>query len=147
MGDELSPFGASEPAAFGAEGDSAISFDLLAASLRSDASELGTFVNVLGAKLLDALPENVTCEKERKRFRGTGDKIVKIEVTLGDLRFELDDSGKRVETRISHVVRGMRLKSDTVPVEKWIEELSRKLAEVAEESTKSRDAIAGLLLS
>jgi hypothetical protein len=142
MGDDLVP-------AADASSDPDLSFDLLAASLRADASELGTFVTVLGAKLVDALPDHVVCERERKRFlgKGTPDRIIKIEVTLDDLRFELDDSGKLLETRISHVVRGMRLKSDDVAIDEWIERLSRKLAETAERSAKSRDAIAGLLLS
>lgn len=141
MGDELVPGGA--------ESDPAISFDLLAASLRADASELGTFVTVLGGKLLDALPENTVCERERKRRLGRGgdERITRIEVSLDDLRFELDDSGKRLETRISHVVRGMRLKSDDVRLDEWIERLSRQLAATAERSAKSREAIEGLLLS
>jgi hypothetical protein len=124
--------------------DAGVGFDMLAASLRADASELGTFINVLASKLQSALPDHVTCEREHKRFRDT-DRITKIEVTLDELRFELEDAKGRLETRISHVVRGMKLKSDEVALDQWIERLSRKLAEAAERSAKSRDAIAGLL--
>jgi hypothetical protein len=118
-----------------------IGFDMLAASLRADASELGSFLTVLGRKLLDALPGQVTCERERKRFRET-DRVKRIEVTLDDQRFELAEGGA---ASISHVVRGMRLRSDEVGLDEWIEQLSRKLAEVAAKSAKSREAIANLL--
>jgi hypothetical protein len=132
-----------EPGA-GGTGDEGVGFDMLAASLRSDATELGSFLNVLGAKLLDALPDQVTCVREKKRFRGS-DRISRVEVTLGDLRFEVEEGSARPTAMISHVVRGMRLRSDEVPLDEWIESLSRKLAEVAATSAKSRDAISGLL--
>lgn len=137
------------PAADGAGGlseDEGIGFDMLAASLRADASELGTFLNVLGRKLLDALPGQVSCVREKKRFRET-DRIRKIEVSLEDLRFQLEDAGGRLVAMISHVVRGISLKNEEVGLDEWIETLSRKLADAAARSAKSRDAIAGLLTS
>ncbi len=131
-------------AALPEEDPAGIGFDMLAASLRADASELGTFLNVLGHKLLDALPGQVTCVREKKRFRDT-DRIRKIEVNLEDRRFELEEAGGRLVAMVSHVVRGMRLKSDEVGIDEWIDSLSRKLAEAAARSAKSRDAIASLL--
>jgi hypothetical protein len=131
-------FSAPEPA------DEAIGFDMLAASLRADTSEMGTFLNVLGRKLVDALPEQVRLERERKRFRET-DRIRKIEVTLEDYQFDLEEVNGRPVSTISHVVRGMRLKSDEVGLDVWIDTLSRQLAAAAARSAKSRDAIAGLL--
>jgi hypothetical protein len=127
-----------------AEDPAGIGFDMLAASIRADASDLTSFVTVLGRKLLDALPGQVICERERKRFRES-DRIKRIEVTLDDQRFEMEERGALPVARVSHVVRGMKLRSDDVPVDEWIERLSRKLAEVAAKSAKTRDAIAGLL--
>jgi hypothetical protein len=122
-----------------------IGFDMLAASIRADASDLASFITVLGRKLFDALPGQVVCESERKRFGRGPDRIKRVEVTLDDQRFEMEEGGAVPVARISHVVRGMRLRSDDVPVDEWIERLSRKLAEVAAKSAKTRDAIAGLL--
>lgn len=133
MSEDLPEPAASDPAGIG--------FDMLAASIRADASELGSFLTVLGHKLLDALPGQVTCERERRRFRET-DRVKRIEVTLDDLRFELAEGRTAL---ISHVVRGMRLRSDEVELDEWIERLSRKLAEFAAKSAKSREAIASLL--
>lgn len=127
-----------------ADDPAGIGFDMLAASIRADASELASFLTVLGRKLLDALPGQVILERERKRFRET-DRIRRIEVTLDDQRFEMEEAGAVPVARISHVVRGMRLRSDDVQLDEWIEQLSRKLAEVAAKSARSRDAIAGLL--
>jgi hypothetical protein len=124
--------------------DAGLGFDMLAASIRADAAELGTFLNVLGRKLLSALPGQVNCIHEKKRFRES-DKVRRIELSLEDLRFEIEDAGGRLVAMVSHVVRGMRLRSDEVPLDVWIEQLSRKLAEAAANSAKSRDAIASLL--
>jgi hypothetical protein len=128
-----------------ADDPAGIGFDMLAASIRADASDMGSFVTVLGRKLLDALPGQVVCENERKRFGRGSDRIKRIEVSLDDQRFEMEEGGAVPVARISHVVRGMKLRSDDVPVDEWIERLSRKLAEVAAKSAKTRDAIAGLL--
>ncbi|HEV2361451.1 MAG TPA: hypothetical protein VGS21_07100 [Acidimicrobiales bacterium] len=125
-------------------GSDGLGFDMLAASLRADASESKTFLNVLGNKLLAALPSQVTLEHERKRFRET-DRVLKIEVTLEELEFRLEEAGGRIVAMISHVVRGMRLRSDEVGVDEWIDRLSRKLAEAAASSARARDAISGLL--
>lgn len=132
-----------EPAT-GSEDPGGLGFDMLAASIRADAAELGTFLNVLGRKLLDALPGQVTLMHEKKRFRES-EKVRRIELSLEDLRFELEDAGGRLVAMVSHVVRGMRLRSDELPLDEWIEQLSRKLAAAAQASAKSRDAIAGLL--
>jgi hypothetical protein len=139
-----------EPAAAGgapaspSPDDAGLGFDMLAASIRADASELGSFLNVLGRKLIDALPGQVTLVREKKRFRES-EKIQRIELSLEDLRFEIEDGGGRLVAMVSHIVRGMRLRSDEVPLDAWIDQLSKKLAEAAANSAKSRDAIAGLL--
>jgi hypothetical protein len=124
--------------------DAGPGFDMLAASIRADASELGTFLTVLGRKLADALPGQVECIREKKRFRES-DKVIRIELTLDDQRFEVEEGKGSPVATISHVVRGMRLRSDDVALDEWIERLSLKLAEVAEKSAKSRDAISNLL--
>ena len=47
----------------------ASNFDLLAASLRADAADLKTFMEVLATKLSDALPNMVRVEREGGLFR------------------------------------------------------------------------------
>ena len=136
---DITPFtgGADDPG-------SGLGFDMLAASLRADASDLGTFLNVLGRKLAGALPDQVEVEHERKRFRES-EAIRKIVVTLEDLSFELEKANGRFVAMVSHVVRGMRLKSDEVGVDEWIDRLSEQLAKSAERNARSRAAIEGLL--
>ncbi len=136
---DLTPFGqgADDP-------DSGLGFDMLAASIRADASDVGSFLNVLGRKLAGALPEQVELEHERKRFRET-DAVSRVVVTLEDLRFELEKANGRFVAMISHVVRGMRLKSDEVGVDEWIDRLSQQLAKAAEKSSRARAAIEGML--
>jgi hypothetical protein len=136
----------SDAASLPGEEDGILGFDLLAASLRADAGDLGTFLEVLGHKLTDALPDLVHLDYEQKRFhKSAGGRIKRIEVTLDELRFEIDAGAGKILATITHVVRGMRLKSDEVSVDEWVESLSTKLAEVAKKSAKAREAVGRLL--
>ena len=66
----------------------ALSFDLVAAALRSDSADVAVYVRVLTDSLGDALPEGVvTVERDRTvsdRMRGRPGEVAKITVRLGD---------------------------------------------------------------
>jgi hypothetical protein len=126
--------------------DGPTSFDLLSSSLRADSGDVGIFLQVLGKKLADALPDQVRVEFEQKRFRKSGEKIRQITVTLDELEFEIQAGGSRILATINHVVRGVRLKSEQVGVDDWIEALSKRLADAAEKSSRAREAVSRLLL-
>ena len=125
--------------------DPALSFDLLAAALRSDMRDLEVFLEVLAAKLTDALPGAATVEHEGGLF--SKKRIRRLQVQLGEHRYELARAGRGVEARHSHSVRGITLKTEELVVERWIEELSRHLAEHARSSEQAREALGRLLRS
>lgn len=119
-------------------------FDTLAAMVRADAGELGTFVTVLGTKLADALPGHVRCETGRHRLRSTSD-IRRIEVTLDDRVYILARTNRGFEASIGHVVRGISLRNDDVELGEWIDALRSHLADTASRSASARSALAQLL--
>ena len=115
----------------------------MAASLRADARDLELFLEVLAAKLLGALPGNVGVEHEGGLFSRR--RVKRLQVQLGEHRYELARTGGGLEGRHSHAVRGITLKTEVLAIEDWIDGLSRHLAEHASGSEKAREAIGRLL--
>jgi hypothetical protein len=122
-------------------------FDLVAASLRTDATDSRGFVEALAVRLEGALPTQTRVKRRSKRFL-SGEKVVRsIEVDAGENRYTIavDDRGA-MEARRSAAVRGIVLKNDPLPVEEWIDGLARDLAEQAHASEAGRVALERLLL-
>jgi hypothetical protein len=118
--------------------------DLLAASLRADAGDVDAFVEALAVKLEAALPGQVEVER-RGGLLGGRKRVRRIEVTLGDQRYELEAERGRVTCRRRSVVRGIALKTQEFDLDAWIAALSEDLVEEAERSERGRQALARLL--
>jgi hypothetical protein len=119
------------------------SFDLLAASLRADTTDLRVFVEALATKLELSFPERTHVERGGRMF---GSKQVrKISVELGDGRYDLEHSDGVVTARRCTVVRGISLKNDELGLDEWIDDLSAELVAEAERSERSRAALERML--
>jgi len=123
--------------------DPALSFDRVAASLRADARDLAVFLEVLAGRLTDALASAVSVEREggllsRKRVK-------RLQVKIGEHRYELARVGSGLEGRRSHSVRGITLKTEVLAIEDWIAAVARHLTEQAKVSEKAREALSRLL--
>jgi hypothetical protein len=118
--------------------------DLLAASLRADAGDVDAFVETLAVKLEAALPGQVEVER-RGGLLGGRKRVRRIEVTLGDQRYELEAERGRVTGRRRSVVRGIALKTQELDLDAWIAAVSQDLVEEAERSERGREALARLL--
>jgi hypothetical protein len=119
------------------------SFDLLAASLRADTTDLRVFVEALATKLELSFPDRTHVERGGRMF---GSKQVrKISVELGDGRYDLEHSDGAVTTRRCTVVRGISLKNEELGLEEWIDDLSAELVAEAERSERSRAALERML--
>ncbi len=130
-----------------------LSFDMIAASLRADASDVSTFLDVLGGKLLATLPDNVEVDvPKKKRFFGksemeaTAFKAESISVKLGDEKFFLKRSkGANFKAFVAQEVRGINLRTDELNLDEWILKLSDALSKEAARSEKARKALGGLV--
>lgn len=120
------------------------SFDLLAAALRADMSDLNTFVEVLAGKVEGALPGRVTVERRGGLF-ARGKKVHRIDINLDDDRYTLVAEGAHIRASRSHAVRGIVLKTEELPLQSWIELLSRDLAAEAAQSESARVALERML--
>lgn len=130
--DELAPLGAADD------------FDRLSAALRADSRDLGSFMAVIASKFESALPGRARVERARGLL-GRGRKVTRVSLTLGELRFDLQEPGGRLEARMTRVVRGIALKSDELGIEAWLDQLARALGTEARSSSDARSALQRLL--
>jgi hypothetical protein len=118
-------------------------FDLLAAALRADMTDMPAWVATLSTKLAQALPA-------RTRLRHGGmfgqGRVEGVETDLGDWRYALRlEHGQPVAER-THVVRGIALKTERLSLDAWLDELSAALADLAATSAREREAILRVLM-
>lgn len=124
--------------------DDGLDIDLLAASLRADASDLGAFVEALAVKLEEAVPGAVRVQRKRDGMFGPK-RVSQIALDAGGQRLELRADHGRVQTRWARLSAGIVLKSEPVPTDEWLAVLSRALADEARSSVTTRQALERLL--
>ena len=113
--------------------------DLLAASIRADASDLRTFLDVLAAKLTEALPGQVTVQREGGVF-AREHRVRRLEVALGGRRYALEWAAGAVTATVADG-GGVQ----TLSLDQAVEMLSRDVMAEARASTRARSAMDGLL--
>jgi hypothetical protein len=124
--------------------DDRLTFDLLAASIRADAADLGLFLDVVATKFESALPGVVEVRREGGLFRRRH-PVQSLVVSLGDHRYELRRHGHRLRATIALRAHGVTLRTDERPLDMWIDLLSRELADHAGASSDARAALIRLI--
>ena len=122
-----------------------IDVDLLAATLRASSADLAVFVEVLAGKLEEALPGRVKVTRRAGRPLGKRKRVERVECDLGDRRYLLQARAGAVEARQATLVRGVVLKTNELPLEDWLDELSRDLAKEAGTSAQAQLVLQRLL--
>ncbi len=123
-------------------------FDVVAASIRADASDTETFFRVLVTKMSDALGDRVTVKRAGgllKRDRPV--TAVEMDLTSGGggivLAASRDHNG--IACTVVRRVRGIALSTKQVSMAEWIDELVSALAQEAKSSEQTWSALHGLL--
>jgi hypothetical protein len=121
-------------------------FDLIAAGIRSDGSDLRISIEALAAKLEGALPAQTRVQRSGGGLLGRGAKRVReLAVRVGDARYLLSVSDKGVEGGRTREVGGIAIKRETLDPGAWVAALTEDLRAQAEHSAESRSALARLL--
>jgi uncharacterized protein YhdP len=121
------------------------SFDLVAAGLRADATDLAAFVDALAVKLEGALPGRVTVVRKGAGLLDRRKRVREIAVVLGQCRYQLDCREGAVEASRRNEVRGIAIRSDRLDLDEWIAAVSAELTAQARESEQGRQALERLL--
>jgi hypothetical protein len=121
-------------------------FDLTAAGLRADGSDLRISVEVLASKLEGSLPTRTRVERRGGGLLGRGEKHVRrIEVSLGETSYELIVEGDLVQGGRERKVGGIAIKREQLDAGRWVSELAAQLREEAERSAEARAALEKLV--
>jgi hypothetical protein len=121
-------------------------FDLSAAGLRADGSDLRISVAVLASKLESSLPARTRVERRGSGLLGRGEKQVRrVEVNLGETSYELTIEGDRVQGSRERKVGGIAIKREQLDPGQWVSELAAQLREEAERSAEARTALERLM--
>jgi len=124
-------------------------FDLSAAGLRADGTDLRISVEVLAAKLESSLPSRTRVERRGGGLFGRGEKHVRqIQVDLGSetgTRYQLTIDGDRVEGFRERKSGGIAIKREPLDPDQWIAALTEELQSEAQRSAEARTALEGLV--
>ena len=121
-----------------------VDIDMLAASLRADAGDLGSFVEVLAVKLEEAVPGAVRVERRREGMFGPK-RVRRIALDAGGQRLELRAADGRVQTLCSRLSGGIVIKNEELGTDDWLRALGEALAVQARSSTTTRQALERML--
>lgn len=109
------------------------------------AQDARTFLPLLAQVLTSALPDETVVERKGGLFQREK-PIRKVTVTLGDTIYTLEDLGRGpLSAQRAKVVRGITLKTEAVPVEDWLADLSAHVAVRAQQNEKAFFALKNLL--
>ncbi len=139
---------APEPDASADDGD-VPQLDLLAAALRADTADLGTFVAVLAEKLRTLLPDHADVQTKRSRLHHGAITQVAITVSGGGRRLELHyapGGGEALAATAARVSGGIVLKTEQLDLDAWLRSLAEVIADEARSSEHARRVLSQLLL-
>ncbi len=120
--------------------------EMFAASLRADSTDIKAFMEALAAKLQGSLPNQTTVTRHSGLF-AKEHPVKEITVALGDNQYRISrEKQGPVVTQRAKVVRGIVLKTDSIPLEQWINELAASLAQEAANSASAHAALERFLL-
>jgi hypothetical protein len=122
-------------------------FDLSAAGLRADGSDLRISVEVLASKLEASLPNQTRVERRGGGLLGRGEKHVqRVQVELAGASYELNVvGGGRLEGFRERRVGGISIKREVLDASAWVGALTAALREEAERSADARSALERLV--
>ena len=126
--------------------DPGLVLDLAAAELRVDRTDTHALIEALAMRLEESLPRLVVIKRRRiGGFRSKQSEVERIEITLGDERFELLQARGGFQCTRHRVVRGITLKREELPVAQWISELVDEVIRAAVVGEQERIALEGLV--
>jgi hypothetical protein len=126
--------------------DPGLALDLAAAEVRVDSADTRALIEALAARLEESLPRLAVVRRRRiGGFRSKQTEVERIEVELGDERFELVAARGGFQCLRHKVVRGITLKREELPVAQWIVELVDEVTRTATVGEQARISLEGLL--
>ncbi len=125
--------------------DESFDLELAAASLRADGSDVGILVKVLADQLGDALGSRLVVQRAGGRFRKS-DNVRSIRITMDGDQFDAEVDGPTLRCTIGHSSGGIRIRSEKVDVDEWLNRLLTVLKAEAANSQAVRQALESMVI-
>jgi len=125
-------------------GDS-FDLELAAAQLRADSTDVRILVNVLVDQLTDALGPRLSVERAGGRFRKSGE-VKALTITMEDDQFDAVVDGSILRCTIGHSSGGIRIRSEKVDMDSWLNRLLTVLKTEADHSQAVRQALENIVI-
>ncbi len=122
-------------------------FDLHAAWIRRAQTDLRAFLEALATRLEGALPGHVEVERKRDGLFTASRHVTAITVRTDGGRYILEAQGPDIHTARQHEVRGVVLKSETLPLDQWLTALEEELTRLAGTLQGARGVLQDFLTS
>ena len=127
------------------ESGGSFDLELAAAQLRADSGDVSILVKVLVEQLSDALGSRLKVEKAGGRFRKS-DEIKSLTITMVDDQFDAVVDGPVLRCTIGHSSGGIRIRSDKVDMDTWLNRLLTVLQAEADHSQAVRLALENIVI-
>ena len=124
--------------------DDSFDLELAAASLRAEGSDVHILVKVLVDQLSDALGPRLTVERAG-RFRKS-DEIRSLNIALEEDQFDAQIEGNALRCTIGHSSGGIRIRSEKVDMDTWLNRLLTVLKAEAANSQAVRLALENMVI-
>lgn len=121
------------------------SFDLSAAEWRKGITDEKILIQALAVRLEQALPHLTTVNRSFSLF-SSQKPVRSITVRLEDTEYVLRNETSGIQAQLGKVVRGIRLKSEDVSLQEWLNRLSVDLEAYATRHTEARTTLERFLL-
>ncbi len=115
----------------------AIGADQIAAGMALDLQDMEKFL----AHLANTMSQGFA---EKTKIQAHGPMVISIEIDLEPEVFLAKRDGQRVLAQHKRVVRGIALKTSTLPLDRWVEQLTVALARHANENARAAWVLAQL---
>ncbi len=132
------------PSGLGPLGD----IQLMAAMLRRDGDDIGSYVRILSTTLSSALPPGlVDIDYDRNladRLAGRPGRPVRVVLHGADGDLEIGESRGRVVAEVRRAVNGVVISRKQVGVDEWVVLLARELSTLAARDSRAQAALSAL---
>lgn len=122
-------------------------FDLHAAWIRRAQNDLHAFLEALAARLEGALPGRVQVERKREGFLTGPKRVVTVTIRTDDNRYVLDAHNHEIHASRQHEVRGVVLKTETLTLDRWLQDLEDELRRLSGTLEGARGVLQDFLTS
>ncbi len=122
-------------------------FDMNAAWLRKAQGDVRAFLEGFAARMEGAIPGRVTVERKRDGLFSKSSHVVTVSIATEHDVYVLALDKAMLSARRTKAVRGVTLRSESMPVPDWLTALNREVQVLAEQAGSAQSVLHDFLMS